>query len=94
MTDKNFYTAEGIKERVGELRAMKMMLLDEEARLLTIYEAALHYKCPVDSCGRPMQKPRSTPRVPARAKPALQYAIRTGSYTALPGYQDWHNEKR
>ena len=90
MRDQSYYTSEGIIERVRELRAMREILTDEEARLIMLKEAADYYKGPVDSRGRRWGKTKSKPNIPGieRQKLAIQEAITTGYHVSLPEYQE------
>lgn len=68
---------------------MHEILYDEEARLLTLKEAADQYKDAVDSRGRLWQKPRSKTAMPGIEKrPApIREAIASGYRVILPAYQ-------
>ena len=52
MYSKVWYTAEGLAERIREIRKCREILLDREAELILLHSAAMDYRTAVDEHGQ------------------------------------------
>lgn len=88
MRDRTIYTQESCEAIIRHIRMYREILKDEESRILMLYEASKHHKCPVDSMGRAYKERRSKFKVPEFAPPYLIQALQGGETQVLPGHQD------
>lgn len=69
---------------------IREILLDEEARVIMLYQATKDFGEPVTAQGKVLsqEKGRRLQLNPALFSPYLIQAIKSGEPTRLPGYQD------
>lgn len=88
MKDSHYHTKETLAAQIREIRVMKEIMTDEEARLVMLHEAADQHGCMVDSRGNPIKPGRKKRILLGDVPEHVKKALRNGSYAGIPAYRD------